>query len=320
MPPAPKLENSYLGSALESSRDLEAVLRRWRDLLIVERPDNLSEHVARRLSAGAIAAWVQGRAEFGPRALGHRSILADPRHLDTKVRVNAIIKEREAFRPFAPMVTQEAAARFFELTMPPENYRFMTFVVNVRPQWRSSLAAVTHCDGTARIQTVSEAGNAEIYRLLREFERHTGLPVLLNTSLNVNAEPIVDNADDALQFLMTSEVDFLVLGEFIVTRRSHWQERVLTMFVELPEGIRIAYSAAGGWSIYHGDRHDRQRALSPLAAGLLSSPRRHAVITARGEMDIGPAETENLREELWKLWRWRLVRLRPSPPSEFATE
>jgi len=161
----------------------------------------------------------RGQMEFGPRALGNRSILADPRRPDAKDRVNRLVKSRESFRPFAPAAAEEDAARFFDLDLPGSAYRFMTCVTQVRPEYRTRLPAVTHIDDSARLQTVSAHASPFFHTVLRRFGDLTGLPVLLNTSLNNHREPIVASASDALVFLLTSGVDCLLLGDFLVRRQ-----------------------------------------------------------------------------------------------------
>jgi carbamoyltransferase len=146
------------------------------------RPTDLIADTARRLAEGQIIGWMQGRMEYGPRALGNRSILADPTQGDMKERVNARVKFREPFRPFAPSVTLEDATDWFECTAPSP---YMLLAFPVRPEARARLPAVTHVDGTARVQTVTEDENPRYHRLIKEFGRLTGVPVLLNTSFNV---------------------------------------------------------------------------------------------------------------------------------------
>src|SRR5207302_9615402 len=148
-------------------------------------------HVADELAAGRIVGWLDGATEFGPRALGHRSILAAPHDAAMRERLNRSIKHREEFRPFAPAVPIEAADRYFEL--PPGGARlgrFMSGVFPVRPEWRGRLAAVTHVDGTARVQTVERAMAPRLHALLEAYGRRAGMPVLLNTSFSVAGEPI----------------------------------------------------------------------------------------------------------------------------------
>ena len=172
----------------------------------------LRETVA-HLADGKIVGWFQGRSEFGPRALGNRSILADPRRAGMKDIINARVKFREPFRPFAPSVAEEAAAEFFEIDRPSP---FMLLVARVKQP--EKIPAVTHVDGTARLQTVSENQNPRYYRLLRAFGEETGVPVLLNTSFNVRGEPIVDTPREAFACFMRTGLDVLVLGNCLLLK------------------------------------------------------------------------------------------------------
>jgi len=155
--------------------------------------------------------------EFGERALGNRSILADPRRRDIKDRINASIKYREAYRPFAPSVLFERASQYFAVQDGFES-PYMEKVVRVREQYRDDLPAITHVDGSARVQTVRANDNPFYYSLIREFEKKSGYPVVLNTSLNINGEPIVLSPDDALTTFFNSGLECLVLGPFVVVK------------------------------------------------------------------------------------------------------
>jgi carbamoyltransferase len=177
------------------------------------REVELIEAVAQKLAAGKIVGWFHGRMEFGPRALGARSILADPRGEKMQDRINSIIKQRESFRPFAPAVLEERAADHFDLD---HASRYMLETCQVKSPIK--LPAVTHVDGSARVQTVDEQTNPRFARLLRAFERLTGCPILLNTSFNLNYEPIVCNPIDALICFILSGLDTLVLEDFIIDR------------------------------------------------------------------------------------------------------
>jgi len=175
------------------------------------REDALIEHVAAVLDEGKIVGWFNGRMEFGPRALGARSILADPRRANMKDKVNALVKNRESFRPFAPSVLEAYAGLHFALDHPA---RFMTEIASVISPL--SLPAITHVDGSARVQTVDEATNPRFAKLLKGFYRKTGCPILLNTSFNVRGEPIVCAPSDALVTFMKTDIDVLVLGDFLL--------------------------------------------------------------------------------------------------------
>jgi carbamoyltransferase len=170
--------------------------------------------VAKRLAAGDVVGWFQGRMELGPRALGNRSILADPRSREMKDVLNARVKHRESFRPFAPSVLAERTGEWFaqSYTSP-----FMVLVYEVLPEKRKLVPAITHVDGTGRLQTVHEAASPRYHRLISEFDRLTGVPMLLNTSFN-ESEPIVMSPDDALETFAKTRIDLLVLGNYVVRR------------------------------------------------------------------------------------------------------
>jgi carbamoyltransferase len=178
--------------------------------------ETMLQETAKHIAAGKVIGWFQGRAEWGPRALGNRSILADPRRADMKDVLNQRIKHRETFRPFAPSVIEEATGEFFERTDPSP---FMTFAYPVRPEQRSVIPAPTHVDGTARLQTVSRRHHPLYWRLIREFGNQTGVPVLLNTSFNEN-EPIVCRLEEALDCFLRTKMDVLVLGNHILEKKT----------------------------------------------------------------------------------------------------
>src|SRR5262245_52524 len=182
--------------------------------------DALLDHVADRLTRGDVVGWFQGRFEWGPRALGHRSILADPRRADMKDIVNTKIKFREPFRPFAPSVLAERAEEYFDLPSAARHFpaRFMLYGVGVKPDTRAVLPAITHVDGTGRLQTVQRATNPRYYRLIETFGQATGVPVVLNTSFNLKGEPIVNTPAEAYNTFSKSGMDVLVLGECVVEK------------------------------------------------------------------------------------------------------
>jgi len=179
-----------------------------------ERPADLAGTVAAALADDAVVAWFQGRSEWGPRALGHRSLLADPRRAENLERLNDV-KGREQFRPVAPMVLADRAAEIFHGPLPSP---YMLFVHDVDPAWRDRLPAVVHVDGTARAQTVDREAEPLMAEVLDRFEALTGVPVLVNTSLNTAGRPMVDDPRDALECFGSSPVDMLVLGPFVVRR------------------------------------------------------------------------------------------------------
>jgi carbamoyltransferase len=195
-------------SDVEVRRTLERAGVGW------TRPADLSGFVAERLAAGAIVGWFEGRSEFGPRALGHRSLLADPRDRTTLERLNDV-KGREQFRPVAPMVLEERASDIFEGPLPSP---YMLFVHRVRAAWRDRIPATVHVDGSARAQTVEAAAEPKIAALLSAFAARTGVPVLVNTSFNTAGRPMVDCPADALEIFGSAPLELLVLGPFVVER------------------------------------------------------------------------------------------------------
>ncbi len=174
---------------------------------------------AKSLTEGMVVGWFQGRMEWGPRALGNRSILADPTIPGMKDRINERVKHREGFRPFAPAVCEEDAGRFFEVDRPlPDPSRFMLMVCPVKEAWMKRIPAVTHVDGTARVQAVSSKTSPLFHSLIKEFGRRSGVPVLLNTSFNVRGEPIVCTPGDALDCFRKTGIDLVVMGRFLINK------------------------------------------------------------------------------------------------------
>jgi len=195
-----------------SDDELEAELRRA--ALPYQRPASIAAEAARVLAGNGIVAWYQGRSEYGPRALGHRSLLAHPGDPDTQRRMNDV-KGREQFRPIAPMVRAERFHDIFDGVCPSP---YMLFVHRVKPEWRDRIPAVTHVDGTARVQTVHPETEPLAAEMLAAFERHTGLPVVVNTSLNTAGRPMVDTPREAMELFGSAPVDLLAMGPFAVHR------------------------------------------------------------------------------------------------------
>jgi carbamoyltransferase len=232
--PAAGDSGTALGGALSVARDLgdhtapmpgADLGRSWTDDEIeawlttarvpYSRPVDVADAVAECLAGNGVVAWFEGRSEYGPRALGHRSLLAHPGHPVNLERLNDV-KGREQFRPVAPMVLAERAHDIFSRGPLPSPY--MLFVHDVAPDWRERIAAVVHVDGTARVQTVDADSEPLVARMLDRFERRTGLPVVINTSLNTAGRPMVDDPRDALECFGSAPVDLLAIGPFVVRR------------------------------------------------------------------------------------------------------
>ncbi|OGC94786.1 MAG: hypothetical protein A2W25_00800 [candidate division Zixibacteria bacterium RBG_16_53_22] len=207
------INHTFYGPAYGSSTIEQELrksgLREWRKV------DDMPLAAARLIAEGKLVGWFQGRMEMGPRALGSRSILADPRSPDLKDKLNAKIKNRECFRPFAPSVLADDAERYFEIPDDSE-YPFMLVTFPVHESVRNSIPAVVHVDGTSRIQTVTPESNPDFHRLISYFRDLTGVPVILNTSFNRAGEPIVNTPEDAIRCFVQSGLDALIIGEYVV--------------------------------------------------------------------------------------------------------
>jgi carbamoyltransferase len=210
-----RLEHVFLGPEYSDKEIAMFLQSKGIQVPRMERSDILLR-TAKLLDQQNVIGWFQGRMEFGPRALGNRSILADPRNKENWQRVNLKIKFRESFRPFAPAVLEDRTSEYFEFDRPSP---YMLFTAQVRDN-RTDIPAVTHVDGSARLQTVSRRENELFYDLLKEFEKLTGCPVLINTSFNVRGEPIVCSPQDAFNCFMNTEMDYLILGSYLIDKKA----------------------------------------------------------------------------------------------------
>ena len=317
--PFARVPHAYWGTPIHDDEVGDA-LEAWSAFLDIEKLANRSEQVADLMSDGAVIGWVQGRSEFGPRSLGNRSILADPRIASHKETINAMIKMREGYRPFAPSILEERVRDFFEVPGDYADFPFMSFVLNVKPEWREQLPAITHIDGSARLQTVSRASNPRYWELIDAFGRKTGIPILLNTSFNNNAEPIVDSIDDAVVCYLTSGLDYLVVGDYLACKKAWQPEELAGLIVSLPKAALLRRE----------DRYvnHRERSFSYTLVWNYDSARRHALSevvykilqAADGEQSVGQLmfalgfskkQQAQVLEELPGLWSDRLLVLRP---------
>lgn len=246
--PIDDMQGAYLGPEY-SDLDIEQCIRKYKAVFKkYETVEDLCEEVAKLLEDGQVIGWFQGRMEYGPRALGNRSILGDPRNVEMQRKLNLKIKFRESFRPFAPAILEEAANDYFEIDAPSP---YMLLVQPIRTKWRtrtevdqglptavgiseqlktprSILPAITHVDYSARIQTVTEESNFQFWSLLKAFHKKTECPVLINTSFNVRGEPIVNSPEEAFTCFMQTNMDYLVLGNYLFDKNSQpeWTQKI----------------------------------------------------------------------------------------------
>jgi carbamoyltransferase len=309
----------YWGTDIGDDALVKSQLDRWASMVDVRRLKHLADDTAALLADGAVIGWVQGRSEFGPRALGNRSILADPRPVENKDRINDLVKQRESYRPFAPAVLEEDADEFFDM---PANAccAFMTLTVPVRPQIGDLLGAVTHVDGTARVQTVSRTTNERFWSLIAAFQSRTGIPVLLNTSFNHSVEPIVESVDDAMSCFLTTGLTHLVVGDCLVTKRALNGQRVLELVPSLPDFVRIVHARQVSRSNELEDVFRCDHTVRPSKGRNVSLRVYRVMQSADGRRSIrelldGVGDSENvsgLGAEFEQLWADRLIRLLPA--------
>ncbi|MFI1240350.1 carbamoyltransferase [Nocardia salmonicida] len=301
-------DTAYLGSPVGSDGHIKNVLDAWSGFVSYEEVDQPETVAAECLAADDVIAWVQGRAEFGPRALGNRSILADPRPASNRDRVNRLIKKREDYRPFAPVVTAGDEERYFDLADVSADHSYMGFVVPVRSEYQDILGATTHVDGTARVQVLRRQDNQKFWSLIKEFEKRTGTPVLLNTSYNNSAEPIVQSVEDAVATFVTTGLDKLFIGSYVVELRPNFMEAVQhARLSPLPFCAisRRTTSVKSEIVMYRTSSPNKVVQVSTHIESLIENRQSIAELVT----DAGEAET--IAGEVWSLWERRLIKIIP---------
>jgi carbamoyltransferase len=328
--------HSFFGAQVGNDAQIARNLRRWSDVVSFERLDNVCDEAARVLAEGKVIGWVQDRSEFGPRALGNRSILADPRPAGNKDRINALIKKRESFRPFAPAVVAEKVTDFFDVPSTKASLSFMTYVLPVKMGMRDHLGAVTHVDGTARVQAVERSVNHKFWKVITCFGNITGTPIVLNTSFNNDAEPIVDSLDDAITCFLTTALDYLFAGDFLVQRKGALGESlgIENLSLSVPPYCRLEKKSRcrsrtgeqlGLFAVSHvkencnlsserdGYKGPRTIEVSPeMFSMLLTCNSSQSIGQVLDSVCVGnPGLRTRMIHELLELWSRRLVKIAP---------
>jgi len=319
---AKKLTHVYFGTDVGTDTEQRELLDGWSEFVQYEEEKNIAGRTAQLLAEGAVIGWIQGRSEFGPRALGNRSILADPRPAENELRINQMIKKREEYRPFAPSVLEEKVSEYFHVPAAQTQLPFMIFVLSVREHVQDLLGAITHVDGTARVQTVSRETNPLYWQLIYEFEKLTGVPILLNTSFNNNAEPIVDSLEDAIVCFLTTGINYLVVGNLVVTKAPAEKVRqgLRSLAPEFPV-MRKLVQRRLGWNrqeaVFEIESTKSKHFGTPIVG--ISREMYEALQDADGQTGFGSLmeragikkqEEERLLDELIDLWSQRIIRLR----------
>jgi carbamoyltransferase len=308
----PQLEHCYWGPSLPDSDEIESLVKQWDGIVSYHRMADPSDEVAALLANGAIVGWAQGRMEFGPRALGNRSILADARFAAATKRINSIIKKRDNFQPFAPSVLEEELHTYFELPSRVRTLPFMVFTAQVKPAYREKLGAITHVDGTARVQTVSRKHNPRYWSLVDAVGKHTGFPIVLNTSFNNQAEPIVNSVEDALACFVSTDLDYLVIEDFLITKRADRTDALWNYRLDLMPVYQLWHRP--GKEQIHEIRHTalpQSRRISPELYRLLSGPEGSTIAELADAAGLA-AHRAALMNELLLLWNARIVGLSPA--------
>lgn len=315
-----RLRHLYWGTNISGDEGLEHILKRWDRFIHFRKEDHITETTAKLIADGAVIGWIQGRSEFGPRALGNRSILADPRPIENKDIINQMVKKREGYRPFAPSILEEYLEDYYEVPMTKASYSYMNFVLRTKEDKQALLGAVTHVDGTARIQTVSKETNEIYWTLIDEFRKITGIPILLNTSFNNNVEPIVNNEEDAIVSFLTTNIHYLVIGNYIIEKRAH----SLTDCKDLvPERLQnsemkktIGYTSEGEKQTMHEIRlHFGNKYRKVISEKLFELLEQSDGTSTLGEllhkMGHPEAMSEEVTRDIMELWSLRLISLKP---------
>lgn len=237
--PAPRQRLHCVDWGTDADANAAAELEHWGGFLTFERSLDVARHTAGLLARGEIVGWVQGRSEFSPRSLGNRSVLAAPSPGENRARVDAVLHRPPGSTAVVPSVLEEDARHFFDLPKGTDSFPYMAFGVKVREEKREALAATVHTDGTAWLQTVSRETSPRFWELIQAFKDLTGVPAVLNTSFSTRAEPIVDSVEDAVASFLTTELDALVVGDFVVRKSTPAREDQLRLRVSLPPYVRL---------------------------------------------------------------------------------
>lgn len=313
------LPHLFLGTDVGSTMSVGDRLKAWEPLVSAVEVSDAAGAAADLLADGSVVAWVQGRSEFGPRALGNRSILADARPSENKQLINSMIKTREAYRPFAPAVLEEKLNEYFEVPGGTTAVPFMVIVLQVREHARKLLGAVTHVDGSARVQSVSCTDNPRFHALIKAFGERTGVPVVLNTSFNNHAEPIVDSIDDAVATFLTTGIQALIIGDWLVRKVPGSSPDVLLDLVpSLPPARKLTRrsSGDGSWRFHVESTASKYSKAPPIAISrdvfdLLLDDDNTSIRVRCERRRLDATIQDRLSAEFQILWTSRAVRLAP---------
>ncbi|WP_340202266.1 carbamoyltransferase [Ascidiimonas sp. W6] len=305
-----KIASTSLGKHF-NSKEIERELQKWNGFVDLSKSDQIYEDAADLLASGEVLGWFRGREEYGPRALGNRSIVADPRPADNKERINAIIKMREGFRPFAPAILEEHFEEYFETPANGQKeFPFMTFILKAQEKYRNVLNAVVHVDGSARVQTVPKNANKDFWNLINAFYERTGTPVLLNTSLNNNFEPIVHSPENIMGFLLTSNVNYVIIEDYIVHKKVLNGDHAIYARPELCAHISLSTrEAVANKHFLYNTYLSEETEISEKLWNVLNE-----------QLVVNFSQSTPLLDEIIDIWRQRLIKVQPQKVLAHKTE
>ncbi|TQV77375.1 nodulation protein [Aliikangiella marina] len=314
-----RLEHLFYGTEIPSNEVIEDKLKDWSSLISYKKVSPVTEHAAQLIADGSIIAWVQGRSEFGPRALGSRSILADPRPASNRDKINKMVKKREGYRPFAPSVLEEYSQEYFEIEQFSNSLQFMNLIVSVKEEYKEKLGAITHVDGTARIQTVNKNSNSRYWELISKFNELSGVPILLNTSFNNNVEPIVDSVEDAIASYLTTDLDILIVGDYVIERKPELTNNIANFQIRLRESYKLSKGfkqTNQGFETFKsiefassGFFAKQTHTISNELFEILAADNRYSIAHLADQLRI--ELTSELLLEILNLWELRVIQIMP---------
>ncbi|OHV79339.1 carbamoyltransferase C-terminal domain-containing protein [Ensifer sp. LCM 4579] len=302
-----------LGPKLPQNDDIRREIEAWEGGMSIVECDDIFEAAADKIAQGKIIGWARGRSEFGPRALGNRSILGDPRPRENWQRINLAIKQRESFRPFAPAVLAEDFEAYFIPLPSNPNMDHMVFVARVREEKRAELGAVTHVNGTARVQVVAKSANSDFWRLISAFKKKTGCPVLLNTSFNNRYEPIVDDVADAIRTYLTTDLDCLCVGDNMAEKSVDIRSLIGTYSLKLSDAAwmeEITTVKHQRAVLKRAPSYSRELNSWQLARYLREFGGEFSLVAHLTD-SVAARDRDKLMDEVFVLWRERFIDVRP---------
>jgi len=314
------LTNINLGPPIDDKIVVKDLLEQWSDWIIIDESEDPTEDAADLIYKGKVIGWVQGKSEFGPRALGNRSILADPRPAENRERINSIVKKREGFRPFALSILESEVENYFDVNNAKADLGFMTYVIPIKTEYKNKLGATTHIDGTSRVQTVSEGNNSLYYKLINSFYNKTNIAGVLNTSFNNNVEPIVDNITDSIVCFLTTDLDVLFIDSFCCHKKGDKYDNLLKMYLRLPVTSKIEdvsfcnnkEELIRELKISHNHENRFEKISDNIGSLLLDNNLKENIGKGINKLGISKG-LEDLMDEVFKLWQMRLITISPCP-------